>query len=759
MTTYRHQLNAHLFRGNYLLFLLIVFLIVSLFVRRVDAQSFRMESDPNVHIYLKNAVAQRAGWRVWGNRQISGFINMAVVNEVSHSLYLFNTYGRLFDSTVLTAHDYASLVDGTTDVFGWYRNRLDSIWRCIEDIKLKLRLLSLSGSKNLHGSGIREERISLKSEGMPDVIQALEQEQKALALQRAIVQMRYNRVADRSTPITDRRLLGAMLKRKDSTLFYAADPLAKWPMMSLRRTDAMLRIYDRWGKVTDSLKLVNSALLTEQRINPFELYRVWQERRHQWLLKEVQALQRKQSVHSLKQYHQASYRKTQERLRLLYEELDELDKQVEGNIAPDEAALLKAVQLEYSSQEGCYSYLSGLGVSYSYATIRGDKRYELTNHLSNVVTTLTDRKVPVSSNGTTIEYYIADVVSAQDYYPFGMIQPGRNYNIEGYRYGFNGQESSKEINENSYTALFWEYDARIGRRWNSDPIFKAYESPYLSFGGNPIINIDPDGSDTINITRTTTRKAGGVIKSGLDNFPSRRIPDVITRRGDIAIAAAEGDDVFRITNVNVIIDENGNTTRASETATLELNNPKTYYRSGGHNMEGYLDDRYALAANAPDWLLKYYAAKNGDIGVKSAIAYQKTVPFAYALNTVMNVAYTVSGFYGMLRFTVSSKAMAAAASEGLQVTSGLSESEWLRIQNAATRINKPITVVGSRASGQAGAYSDWDYVIPALKNSEWKKIKNSLPGSRSILDNMPRSIDLHQPPLLPNRPHITINPR
>jgi len=66
----------------------------------------------------------------------------------------------------------------------------------------------------------------------------------------------------------------------------------------------------------------------------------------------------------------------------------------------------------------------------------------------------------------------------------------------------------------------------------------------------------------------------------------------------------------------------------------------------------------------------------------------------------------------------------------------------LRIENAATRIGKPITVVGSRAKGTAGAFSDWDYVIEGLNNKSWKQIKNSLPGSKSILDNTPRNIDI-----------------
>jgi len=51
-----------------------------------------------------------------------------------------------------------------------------------------------------------------------------------------------------------------------------------------------------------------------------------------------------------------------------------------------------------------------------------------------------------------------------------MLQPGRQYNAgTQYRYGFKGQENSDEISPNTTTAEYWEYDARIGRRWNIDP--------------------------------------------------------------------------------------------------------------------------------------------------------------------------------------------------------------------------------------------------------------------------------------------------
>lgn len=78
-----------------------------------------------------------------------------------------------------------------------------------------------------------------------------------------------------------------------------------------------------------------------------------------------------------------------------------------------------------------------------------------------------------------------------------MLMPGRTLNSSSYRYGAaNGQEKSTEINENSYTADYWQYDARIVRRWNPDPVFKEYESPYAAFANNPIWIMDPNGADS-----------------------------------------------------------------------------------------------------------------------------------------------------------------------------------------------------------------------------------------------------------------------
>ena len=62
-------------------------------------------------------------------------------------------------------------------------------------------------------------------------------------------------------------------------------------------------------------------------------------------------------------------------------------------------------------------------------------------------------------------------------------------------------ESDDEIYgiKNLYTALFWQYDSRIGRRWNVDPVIKFHESPFSAFANNPILFIDPLGNDTIKV--------------------------------------------------------------------------------------------------------------------------------------------------------------------------------------------------------------------------------------------------------------------
>lgn len=138
------------------------------------------------------------------------------------------------------------------------------------------------------------------------------------------------------------------------------------------------------------------------------------------------------------------------------------------------------------------------------AGILGLRTYNLTNHLGNVLATISDKQVAIA-NGSVTDHYEADVQTMQDYYPFGMLMPGRSY-IAGsslsYRYGFNGKEKDDEVkgagNWQDYGMRM--YDPRIGRFPSVDPLKKKYPyySPYQFSGDNPIKYIDLDGLEPAN---------------------------------------------------------------------------------------------------------------------------------------------------------------------------------------------------------------------------------------------------------------------
>ena len=129
---------------------------------------------------------------------------------------------------------------------------------------------------------------------------------------------------------------------------------------------------------------------------------------------------------------------------------------------------------------------------------RGEKLFELSNHLGNVLVTLTDKKLQHTSDNATVDYYVADVASASDYYPFGMQMPGRNITASTtYRYGFNGKEKDGSISgsDNDYDFGARIYDARLGR-FNSIDKFankQPFNSSYSFAANRPIWAVDING--------------------------------------------------------------------------------------------------------------------------------------------------------------------------------------------------------------------------------------------------------------------------
>ena len=99
---------------------------------------------------------------------------------------------------------------------------------------------------------------------------------------------------------------------------------------------------------------------------------------------------------------------------------------------------------------------------------RGDKRYEITNHLGKGFT------------------YAAATIRTTDYYPFGleMNKPATEFgDFKGYRFGFNGKEADTN-NEwgggTHYDYGFRIYNPSIARFLSVDPLSPDYPSwtPY-----------------------------------------------------------------------------------------------------------------------------------------------------------------------------------------------------------------------------------------------------------------------------------------
>jgi hypothetical protein len=123
----------------------------------------------------------------------------------------------------------------------------------------------------------------------------------------------------------------------------------------------------------------------------------------------------------------------------------------------------------------------------------------------------------------------------------------------------NAEESSTEINTsgNIYTAEFWEFDSRTGRRWNLDPKPIVGISQFSTFENNPIWFNDPLGDSSIPLMpRHPINKVSDLgytpynIIGGLVNG----VQTAVNKAGDYLSSVSKADPVAGFNNqVNIDI--------------------------------------------------------------------------------------------------------------------------------------------------------------------------------------------------------------
>ena len=192
-----------------------------------------------------------------------------------------------------------------------------------------------------------------------------------------------------------------------------------------------------------------------------------------------------------------------------------------------------------------------------------------------------------------------------------------------YTFGYNGQEKVDEIAGagNHTTAEFWEYDTRLGRRWNRDPVVQIGISDYAAFNDNPIYFNDASG-DIVKVH--VGNKAVGFTRINLFSAPE-------VKRGFNQVHVRV--PVYKVT----ISNESGKSltflyTRFNQRANV-LNNNKVEDRTFDVNKNGDV----FTAVTKPRWNTSVLELRNpsnvndqhGVIGMKGDVSYVERVAIQF----------------------------------------------------------------------------------------------------------------------------------
>lgn len=150
----------------------------------------------------------------------------------------------------------------------------------------------------------------------------------------------------------------------------------------------------------------------------------------------------------------------------------------------------------------------------------GRRSYELSNHLGNVSSVITDN-IGMTEGDSTWAY----VTSTSDYYPFGLDMQERSWKDTtalAVRYGFNGKEkdSGEEWGQTNYDYGFRIYNPTIAKFLSVDPLTASYPmlTPYQFASNRPIDGIDLEGLEYLSSEDARVEFKAGRLQLKVENF-------------------------------------------------------------------------------------------------------------------------------------------------------------------------------------------------------------------------------------------------